>query len=379
MMQKLCLLLILSGFVSPLVTAQTTIDTTITHDGLTRSYRLYIPDSFNNSQSVPLVLNLHGYGSNNAQQEVYGDFRDIADTANFLIAHPNGTIDTSGSRFWDAFGASSVDDVGFLSSLIDTIKNRYSIDTNRIYSTGMSNGGIMSHQLACRLNERITAIASVAGTITPGQRNTCNPVSPTPVMQIHGTNDGTVPYNGNNRFLSVDSVINYWVNYNNCSSPPTVKQIPNKDTSDGCTAERQIYPDGDENSRVELYKVIDGGHTWPGASINIGVTNQDFNASKVIWEFFNRYPAKDTTTGFAKVDDKSNNWQIYPNPSKGQINFQFADNSQKEINIYDDTGKNITAFTCSCKTTNMTLDENGIYFITIDKANNHLTKRILIR
>ncbi len=379
MMNQLCLFLILCALLTTNGIAQTTIDTSLTHNSLTRAYRLYIPSSLANSEPVPLVLNLHGYGSNNVQQEAYGDFRDIADTAKFIIAHPNGTIDSSGNRFWDAFDASPVDDVGFLSHLIDTISKRYSIDTNRIYSTGMSNGGFMSHQLACRLSQRITAIASVAGTMTPYQRNTCSPNRPTPVMQIHGTNDGTVPYNGNNQYLPVDSVIDYWVNYNNCSPNPTVTQIPDQDPSDGSTAEKYVYNGGKDNTSVELYKVIDGGHTWPGASINIGVTNQDFDASKVIWQFFNRYKGEDTSTSVADGKDQSNGWRVYPNPSGGKIRFQFANQQEKDIKIVDYTGKTLTSFTCHCRSTTFTFDQKGVYFISTEQDNHQTTKKVVVR
>jgi polyhydroxybutyrate depolymerase len=379
MLNKLFLFLILCGLVTTNGKGQTTIDTTLKYDGLTRSYRLYIPSSLANSEPVPLVLNLHGYGSNNVQQEAYGDFRDIADTARFIIAHPNGTIDSSGNRFWDAFDASSVDDVGFLSSLIDTVSKNYAIDTNRIYSTGMSNGGFMSHQLVCRLGERITAIASVAGTMTSYQRNTCSPSSPTPIMQIHCTSDGTVPYSGNNQYLPVDSVIDYWVNYNNCSPNPTVTQIPDQDPSDGSTAEKYVYDGGTDHTTVELYKVIDGGHTWPGASVSIGVTNQDFDASKVIWQFFNRYKGEDTSTSVADEKGQSDDWRIYPNPSNGQIRFHFADQQEKNITIFHYTGKKAASFTCHCRTTTFTFDQKGVYFISTAQGNDQTTKKVVVR
>ncbi|HPI09028.1 MAG TPA: PHB depolymerase family esterase, partial [Saprospiraceae bacterium] len=174
--------------------AQTTLTGTIQSGGLTREYRLYKPAVYNGSTAVPLVINMHGYSSNNLEQEFYGDFRGIADTANFLIVHPNGTLDNQGQRFWNAFGTgSNVDDVGFISDLIDTLSAAYNIDPQRIYATGMSNGGFMSYSLACELNERIAAIASVTGSMAPIKLASCNPQRPVPVMEIHGTADGVVP------------------------------------------------------------------------------------------------------------------------------------------------------------------------------------------
>ena len=103
------------------VYAQTTTSGSYVFDGQSREYRVYIPAAYDGSTPVPLVFNLHGYGSNNVEQEQYGDFRAIADTANFIIVHPMGLTDLFGSTHWNAFGTSDVDDVGFLSSLIDTI------------------------------------------------------------------------------------------------------------------------------------------------------------------------------------------------------------------------------------------------------------------
>ena len=137
----------------------------IVHDGIQRDYRIYVPSIYDGSMEVPVVFNIHGYGSNAFQQEAYGDFRPIADTANFILVAPDGTLDNSGTAFWNAFGSptETVDDVGFISALIDTLAEDYSINLNRVYSTGMSNGGFMSYKLACGLSSRIAAIASVTG------------------------------------------------------------------------------------------------------------------------------------------------------------------------------------------------------------------------
>ena len=145
-------LLILANALS----AQTTILGSIQSGGLTRDYRLYRPAAYTGNTPVPLIINMHGYTSNSLEQEFYGDFRSIADTANFLIVHPNGTLDNQGNRFWNTFGTgSTVDDVAFISDLLDALQATYNIDPQRIYSTGMSNGGFMSYTLACELNDRI--------------------------------------------------------------------------------------------------------------------------------------------------------------------------------------------------------------------------------
>lgn len=174
---------------------------------------MYKPAAYTGTTPVPLVLNLHGYTSSNFEQLFYGDFRAIADTANFLIVLPNGTLDAQGKRFWNTFGTNStVDDVAFISHLLDTLQATYNIDKQRIYSTGMSNGGFLSYSLACELNQRITAIASVTGSMIESKVIACKPTRPVPVMEIHGTADATVPYNGSpvSGFVGIPTLVAVW-------------------------------------------------------------------------------------------------------------------------------------------------------------------------
>jgi polyhydroxybutyrate depolymerase len=259
---------------------------------------------------------MHGYSSNNLEQEFYGDFRGIADTANFLIVHPNGTFDNQGERFWNTFGnGATVDDVGFIRDLIDTLSAAYNIDPQRIYATGMSNGGFMSYTLACELNERIAAIASVTGSMAPAKLAACTPQHPVPVMEIHGTADGVVPYNGQAfAMVAIPDLLSAWVNFNNCNPTPTVANVPNTNTADGCTAEHYVYTGGDAGSTVEHYKIIGGGHTWPGSPFIIGVTNQDFKASQEIWRFFSKYDLNGSTTG-TLAPSRATEWTATPNPA----------------------------------------------------------------
>ena len=144
---------------------QQTIDGSITFAGIQRDYILYVPEIYTPGEAVPLILNFHGYTSNAFEQLNYGEFRPIADTAGFIVVHPMGTVDLLGNTHWNVgWGTSSVDDLGFTAALIDSLSAEYSINQDRIYSTGMSNGGFMSYHLACELSERIAAIASVTGT-----------------------------------------------------------------------------------------------------------------------------------------------------------------------------------------------------------------------
>ncbi|HAD11495.1 MAG TPA: hypothetical protein DCF33_03555 [Saprospirales bacterium] len=331
-----CLLLVNATF------AQNTITGTIQSGGLTREYILYIPAAYTGNTAVPLIFNLHGYTSSNLEQLFYADFRPIADTANFLIVLPNGTIDAQGNRFWNTFlGNSNVDDVGFMRDLLNSLQATYNIDANRVYSTGMSNGGFMSYSLACELNDRITAIASVTGTMIQSKLNACNPGRPVPVMQIHGTADNTVPYNGlpASTFVSIPVLVNTWAGYNNCNPTPDIIQLPNTSTTDGCTAERHVYTGGDQGSTVELFKVIGGGHTWPGSAFNIGITNQDFSASKEIWRFFSQYQLNQLSET-QTPESLAASWIAFPNPMQDYFILQSKDQRPvKRIQILDAMGR----------------------------------------
>ena len=321
-----------------LASSQTTVSGTISHSTGTRAYQLYIPAIYDGNSPVPLVLNLHGYGSSNTQQMFYGDFKAIADTANFLILAPQGLDDGTGTPHWNANWGTGVDDISFLSDLIDSISSAYNINAGRVYSTGMSNGGFMSLTLAGQLSNKITAVASVTGTMSAIQIPQNTVVNPMPVMQIHGTADGTVNYNGDQYFLSVDSVLSYWVAHNNCNPVPTITSVPDINTSDGCTAELYAYTGGDLGAEVLHYKITNGGHTWPGSSVTIGTTNQDFDASVEIWKFFSQYEKSTLTSINSNI--KANWVEINGgNPISDVLNLSFNSKDDVIIELFDLNGK----------------------------------------
>lgn len=321
--------------------AQTTIIDSFLHDGIYRSYRLYIPALNDGVKKVPLLFNLHGLGSNAYEQENYGDFRPIADTANFIIVSPNGTNVIFSFKGWNTFNTIGVGirDIDFINQLLDTVARKYPVNENRVYATGMSNGGFMSYELACFMSNKIAAIASVTGSMTEERRTACDAKHATPIMEIHGTADNTVGYDGTNYlstipgFTHIDSLMQYWVKYNKCSTSATKTMVPNSSTSDACTAEHYVWPGGKDGSSVELYKIIDGAHTWPGSSISTGVTNQDFNACKEIWRFFSQYSLDQFSLGIKEGDFSQNTVSIYPNPAKELINIKIAKATNEKVRV----------------------------------------------
>lgn len=326
--------------------AQSTVTDSIESGGLTRYYTVYTPAAYDGSEPVPVVLNLHGYGSAAFQQIFYGEFRPIADTANFLLVLPDGTNDLIGWQHWNTFTPSGtgVDDAAFISDLLDTLIAEYNIDENRIYSTGMSNGGFMSYELACQLSGRIAAVASVTGSIDEDRFGSCDPSHPMPVMEIHGTNDLTVPYMGGGAFgfVPIPDVIDYWVGFNNTDPEPELIDIPDTNPGDGSTVEHYIYSGGDNGVSVEHFKVIDGGHTWPGTIFLIpeaGSTNKDINASAEIWRFFSQYRL-DVLTDLGRNEANDLRPMIYPNPGNGNVVLELPVSLQGEqLTVTDLNGR----------------------------------------
>lgn len=355
-----------------------TIYDSILSGGLQRKFRLYVPNSYSAANPVPLILNLHGYTSNSLQQLQYSNFLPIADTAKFLVVHPDGTA-PNGPQYWNAGFGGSVNDVQFLSNLIDSIKASYNIDLNRVYSCGMSNGGIMSYYLALYLPNRITAIASVTGSMLNAWYNSVpNLPRAFPVMEIHGTADATVPYNGDATFAHIDSVVRKWRKYNNCIPTAVTYSVPNINTTDNCTAVNYLYTGGTDGATVELYKVNGGTHSWPGSPFFISGTNQDFKASVEIWRFFRKYSLNQFVTTIGVNENKINpeSVKLFPNPAKDVLHI-LAGNQIFKAEIRDLTGKLIKE-EHSYGPVNISELNQGIYFITV-KTNSSVTNLHFIK
>ena len=296
---------------------------TFEYDGYIRKYWVFLPQDYNNASNYPVVFNLHGYGGWPLDQMNYSGMNSVADTAGFIVVYPQAvdSIWNSGIDDNPAFPAPDVDDVGFINALIDTLNIQYSIDLSRIYSCGLSNGGFMSYKLACQLGYRFAAIASVVGSIAESTAGNCNSQIAIPVLYIHGTADPIVPYEGTTGWYSAEQTLQFWVNLNGCSNPDTT-EMPDLNTNDNCTVERITYAECAENSKIIFFKIINGGHTWPGATVNwnpaiFGNTNHDINANLEIWNFFKDYflsqpclPEGITFTTQAQIDSFQTNYPV---------------------------------------------------------------------
>lgn len=296
--------------------AQTTISGSFVHGGITRTYSFYVPASYTPGTPVPLVIGLHGLSSSGAEFAQNRDFRPIADTANFIMVHPDGST-MLGVKFWN-YGSvlgSTVDDVGFLEALIDTISADYSINPHRIYCTGMSNGSFMAYYLACQ-SSRFAAIGTVTGSMSVDMYDECVPAHPIPVLHIHGTEDDTNPYEGTSTMKGIDDTNLFWVDLNNCNPTPTVIAIPDINTSDNASAVRYLYTGGTNGNTVELFKVTGGGHSWPGWPVagSSEPTCMDFDACKEIWRFFSQFESTASVSENEPLEIR-----VSPNPASEDI------------------------------------------------------------
>lgn len=273
---------------------------TYVFDGQERGYSVYLPESYSDSSEFPLVIYFHGYNMAVTTELGYIQLHVDAAANDFIVAYPESSKASSNSYAnWNSGGGDhptfssipDVDDIGAVEVLIDTLRERYNINEDMIFATGFSNGGMMAYKLACQLSDRIAAIASVGGTMSNSTYEECNPSRPVPVIVFHGTLDNNVPFNGNAYWHSVEESISYWVNLNNCSEE-SVTLLPDLDASDRTTVEKIHFKTCTNDAEAIFYKVIDGGHTWPGASsigLNvsvIGFTTQDIDANVEMLTFF---------------------------------------------------------------------------------------------
>jgi polyhydroxybutyrate depolymerase len=250
---------------------------TITHNGLERKYIIYTPQGYDGNSKLPLLLNFHGFGGQAGDHMSYSNMRSTADAENFILVYPQGT-DLDGSPHWNAAlnggdNKSDVDDLGFIEALINKLSSENLIDLKRVYAVGYSNGGMMSYALACYKSGLISAIGSVSGYMLQTE---CSPSHSIPLIKLHGTTDY---YDGGGVYNSVESVLNFWVNFNNTDTDPIINNI----NDNGTSITKYKYENGNSNVSVEHYKIIDGEHVW---------FNNDFNGKntgQLIWDFVSKY------------------------------------------------------------------------------------------
>jgi polyhydroxybutyrate depolymerase len=233
-----------------------------------RSYRLFVPPGYDGRTALPVVLELHGSGGTSAGQARTSGFDDLAAREGFAVA----SLQADRGRWNVPVSDARVDDVAYVSDVIDHIAARICIDQTRIYATGFSGGGRMSSLLACNLNARIAAIAPVSGLRWPGP---CEGRS-IPVLTFHGLADPQNPYDGKvaNRggewLESVPDALAGWGKHNGCRGDVILD-----DPAGPLSTMR--YADCREGTEVRMIRIDGLGHTW---------TKQEIDTTGVMWQFF---------------------------------------------------------------------------------------------
>jgi polyhydroxybutyrate depolymerase len=280
------------------------------HDGFTRNYLYYIPSSLKpNHAPAPLLIAMHG-GGGDAKGMVRltnGRFNELAERDGWVVVYPAGMQKQWNDGRYEMVqhpGAErEMDDIGFLSKLIDKFVKEYGVDPRRVYVTGISNGGLMSNRLACELSDKVAAAAPVAASLSVLLSKNCNPSNSTPMLWINGDVDPLVPYQGGEikvlwtkrgKVLPVPEAVKFWAGRNGCDvGKPLVENLPDRDPDDKTTVERTTYGKMGSGHEVILYTIHGGGHTWPQGwpylgERMVGRVSQEFNACDVIWEFLSR-------------------------------------------------------------------------------------------
>ena len=283
------------------------VEQSVTVDGISRKYLVFAPKGF--EKPLPVVLALHGGGSNARQMERYTRFSDLAAKEGFLVVYPEA-VD---GNWNDGRGIEGVraqqenfDDVKFVRTIVDRISKDLKIDRGRVFCTGISNGAFMSHRLATEASDLIAAIAPVVGGMAPAMAKQFRPTYPVSILIIQGDADPLVPVGGGmvgfrrgrkrGRVLPTEETISLYVQRNANRGEPTLTTL-DRDEQDGTSVEIRKYPDGPGGVKTQVYIVRNGGHTWAGRPLYlpemlIGKATQEFSATEVIWEFFKSCPPR---------------------------------------------------------------------------------------
>ncbi len=276
------------------------------HDGMDRSFELFVPKNYSAAKLYPVVFILHGGGGTGKglERHTMGRFNLLAEKNEFVAVYPNGFEKSWNDGARDTFGVArkmNIDDVGFIEKILDNIGSKLNINKENIFACGISNGGFMVQRLAYVIPDKIKGIAVVAANLSEVQAEKEFPAKPVPVLFINGTEDPLVPYNGGHvtvfrqkrgKILSMEKTIEMWKKSSGCEKLAETKVIPNRDKTDRCQAIKTVWENPvNEQVKVVAIKIQGGGHTWPGTTRNlpkqlVGNTCRDFNGCNEIWSFF---------------------------------------------------------------------------------------------
>lgn len=313
---SVCAVVLIAEFTSPqTATARNFLrnrgeEKSIVVDGRSRSFVVYSPKA-QSEAPLPLVFVLHGGGSGSFRQlERFTKFNDLAQREGFITCYPDGYEgnwnDGRGVSFIKAH-SENVDDVKFFRSMVELVSKEWKVDRSRIFATGISNGGFMSHRLAAEASDVFSAVAPIVGGMANPIGQQFKPKYPVSLFVIQGEADPLVPYAGGEvgykfsgkrgKLLPTTTSIQKYLVRNGIRDKPKSKIMPDKDPDDGTITEATSWPVGEGGSKVQFYSIRNGGHTWPGRPLYaperlIGKVSNDFDACEEVWKFFKSCPLR---------------------------------------------------------------------------------------
>jgi|GEM_PF-359900 len=277
-----------------------------------RSYIVYVPTSYDPSTPTPVVISLHGRGANNFSQAASSGFNAVAEEHGFIVVYPqaydpNFNNPQLADAVWNynldtPLMALAHDDDAFLDAVVDDLALVLNVDMNRLYVNGLSNGGYMTNRLACTRGDRYAAFAAVAANAPFGIGEHCQDGVHAPIMLYHGTADTISPWEGAQVtpagmtqpiyiLAPIPNTLAFWVNQNGCEQDYQQTALPNTDPDSRIIF--ASYTNCPDDSAVEIYAVVGGGHVWHGVqdfdNDFVGEVNMDINASEAIWAFYSQF------------------------------------------------------------------------------------------
>lgn len=363
---------------------QTDVYDSIYVDNVWRKYNIHLPLGYNSNTNFPLILGFHGGQQAATSSQGWTVFAyqsklsEKADSSGFIVVYPEGRVFNQ-NRSWNAGNCcppamnQNVDDVGFINNLLDTLFSNYSIDTNRVYATGSSNGGMLCYRLACELSHRFAAIAPNA---CSQMYYPCNPTNKIPIISFHSKVDPIVPYTGGLGgapplttiyFPSQDSTMNIWSQKNNCLTRATIIN------GNGINYDFIKIHNCSCNVEIHHYATTDGSHSWPGGNPNNNPVSTQISATDLLWSFFQNYILGCLTTGIQDINKNDFHITVYPNPFTNKINLKKMTGKEHFtlINYFGQivwTGYNI-------EQKDFSELKCGLYFLKIDKRTIKLVKQ----
>jgi polyhydroxybutyrate depolymerase len=285
------------------------IEKTIMIAGQKRNYFVYVPQSYDENKTYALVFVLHGHGLKTVKDIALhmikltkGKFNELAETENFIVVYPNAyNAMWNDGRPYSQQESDNADDILFFKTMTDDLLQEYSVDSNRIYSTGFSNGGLMSYRLACDLSDTFAAVGNVASTLSVEEYAACKPSEPVSVMMLNGVDDPLIPWAGGKmgkrgEVKSSNETRDLWKTVDGCSDEFQSFSRDN-DPKDKTSIEGEIYDHCANGLGITVYNIHGGGHTWPGGvedfpKVLVGLTTKEIDGTQAIWDFFKAHPKK---------------------------------------------------------------------------------------